>query len=182
MGLFHHHWLRLSGTIAGIAVAVALLATLAGFFATTRASMTRQAIADVPVDWQVQLAPGADPKAAIDELGRNPGYTAVAQVGYADTLGFEATTGQTTQTTGPGKVLGLDPGYRAAFPAEIRDLIGQGAMLLAQQTAANLHATPGSVITVKRPALDPVPVTIDGIVDLPQADTLFQTIGAPPGA
>ena len=55
-------------------------------------------------------------------------------------------------------------------------------MLLAQQTAANLHAGPGLVITVKRPGADPVPVTVDAVVDLPLADSLFQTIGAPAGA
>jgi putative ABC transport system permease protein len=181
-GLLRRRGGRLAGTILGIAVAVALVATLAGFFAATRASMTRQAIADVAADWQVQLAPGSDPRAAIDELGRKPGYTNLAQVGYADTPGFEAATGSTVQTTGPGKVLGLDPNYRAAFPAEIRDLIGQGSVLLAQQTAANLHAGPGSAITVKRPGLDPVPVTVTGVVDLPLADSLFQAIGVPAGS
>ena len=181
-GLVRRRGGRLVGTMLGIAVAVALLATLGGFFAATRASMTRQAIADVAVDWQVQLAPGGDPQAAMAELRRNPGYSSVAQLGYADSPGFEATTGGTVQTTGPGKVLGLDPAYRDAFPREVRDLLGQGAVLVAQQTAANLHAIPGTVVTIKRPGLDPVTVTIDGIVDLPLADSLFQTIGAPVGA
>src|SRR3954447_66675 len=181
-GLCRRRGGRLAGTILGVAVAVALVATLAGFFAATRASMTRQAIADVAVDWQVQLAPGSDPQTAIAELGRSPGFTSLAQVGYADTPGLETSTGSTVQTTGPGKVLGLDPAYRTAFPAEIRDLIGQGSVLLAQQTAANLHAAPGSVVTVQRPGLDPVPVTITGVVDLPLADALFQAIGAPVGA
>lgn len=180
-GLLRRRGGRLTGTMLGIAVAVALLATLGGFFAATRASMTRQAIADVAVDWQVQLAPGGDPQAAVAELSRSPGYTQVAQLGYADSPGFEATTSGTVQTTGPGKVLGLDPVYRDAFPREVRDLLGEGAVLLAQQTAANLHATPGTTVTVKRPGLDPVTVTIDGIVDLPLADSLFQSIGAPVG-
>ena len=144
--------------------------------------MTRQAIADVAVDWQVQLAPGSDPQAATAELGRSPGFTSLAQVGYADTPGLETSTGSTVQTTGPGKVLGLIRPTATAFPAEIRDLIGQGSVLLAQQTAANLHAAPGSVVTVQRPGLDPVPVTVSGVVDLPLADALFQAIGAPPGA
>ena len=30
--------------------------------------------------------------------------------------------------------------------------------------------------------MDPVTVTVDGVVDLPQADTLFQKVGAPVGA
>ena len=181
-GLLRRRHVRILATMLGIATTVALLATLAGFFAATRASMTRQAIADVAVDWQIQLAPSADPQVAIAELERSPGATKLAQIGYADTPGFEATTGDTVQTTGPGKVLGLDRDYRDAFPAEIRALIGQGGVLLAQQTAANLHAAPGSVITVKRPGLDPVEVTIDGVVDLPLADSLFQAIGAAPGA
>jgi len=174
---------RLIGTTLGIALTVGLLAAIAGFFASTESTMTRQAIADVPIDWQVQLAPGSDPNAAAQELQSSPGAANVVQVGYFDTPGFQASTGNTVQTTGPGKVLGLGPGYRETFPAEVRDLVGSGSVLLAQQTAANLHAAPGSVVTIQRGAgLDPVQVTVDGIVDLPMADPLFQTIGASAGS
>ena len=139
---------RLVGTTLGIAFTVGLIAAIAGFFASTESTMTRQAIADVPVDWQVQLAPGTDPNAATAEFTSNPGATSVVQVGYFDTPGFRST-GSTVQTTGAGKVLGLGNGYRDAFPAEIRDLVGSGSIfLLAQQTAANLHAAPGSVVTI----------------------------------
>jgi putative ABC transport system permease protein len=182
LGLLRQRRGTLAGVIAGIAVSVALVATLAGFFADTRASMTRQAIADVAVDWQVQLAPGADPKQAIAELARSPGYNSVFQVGYFDTPGFQATEGDTVQVTGPGKVLGLQPGYRDAFAAEVRDLVGQGEVLLAQQTAANLHAEPGSSVSIKRPGLPPAEVKVDAIVDLPLADSLFQAVGAPAGS
>jgi putative ABC transport system permease protein len=64
-GLLRQRWARLAGVISGIAVSVALLASLTGFFAFTREGMTRQAIADVAVDWQVQLAPGTDRQQAI---------------------------------------------------------------------------------------------------------------------
>ncbi|MER3438160.1 MAG: ABC transporter permease [Chloroflexota bacterium] len=165
-------------TALGIAVAVAVLASLAGFIATTEATMTQQALSSGGVDWQIQLSPGMSPQAAITELTRAPGYTKLAQVGYADTPGLEATTGDTTQTTGPGQVLGVPPDYRTLFPGEIRLLIGHGEVLLAQQTAANLHATPGSSVTIKRPGLAPVAVTIDAIVDLPAADSLFQTFAS----
>jgi putative ABC transport system permease protein len=172
----------MAGVIVGIAVSVALAGTLAGFFAATRSNMTQQAIADVAVDWQVQLAPGADPKQAIAELAHSPGYKSVREVGYFDTPGFETTEGGTVQTTGPGKVLGLESGYRTDFPSEIRDLIGSGEVLLAQQTAANLHAQPGSSVLVKRPGLPAVQVKVDAIVDLPLADSLFQVVGAPAGS
>jgi putative ABC transport system permease protein len=49
---------RLVGAIAGVACMVALIASLGVFLQTSSASMTARAIASVPVDWQVQLAPG----------------------------------------------------------------------------------------------------------------------------
>ncbi len=80
-------------------------------------------------------------------------------------------------------VLGLPPAYRSVFPGEIRTLTGaDSGVLLAQQTAANLHAAPGDTITIGRAGLPPASVTVAGIVDLPQANSLFQTVGAPPGA
>lgn len=181
-GLFRWRAIRLLGTILGIAVTVALLATLFGFFAATKATMTRQAIAGVAVDWQVQLAPGADPAAAIAELQKSPGAAKVFQVGFFDTPGFQTTEGGTVQTTGAGKVLGLQAGYAQAFPAETRSLAGSGKVLLAQQTAANLHAVPGSTVTIQRPGLAPAQVKVDAVVDLPLADSLFQAAGAPAGA
>ena len=53
---------------------------------------------------------------------------------------------------------------------------------MAQQTAANLHVVPGDVVTIARAGLAPVEVTVDGVVDLPQANSLFQKVGAPTGA
>ena len=180
-GLVGHQRGRLLTTLVGIALAVSLLATLLGFLSAALDTMTAQAIADVPVDWQVQLAPGADPSAAIAELTRSPGASSAVPVGSFSTPGFQATTDATVQTTGAGKVLGLGPGYQDAFPREIRDLTGDGMVMLAQQTAANLHAAPGTVVTIARPGLPPVDVTVGRIVDLPFADSLFQAVGAPPG-
>jgi putative ABC transport system permease protein len=101
-------------------------------------------------------------------------------VGYADTTGLSTTTGGTTQTTGPGKVLGIGPDYRKMFPKEIGKFQGSTTgVLIAQQTAANLHAKPGDLITVRRVGLLPVKVKVDGIVTLPNADSLFQAVGAP---
>jgi len=184
-GLVRRQLARVTTTVIGVAVAVAMLAALFGFFAATEATMTQQAIADVSVDWQVQLASGADPAAATTELQASPGYTKLAQVGYFTTPGFQATTsgpsGATVQTTGAGKVLGLGDGYRDAFPAEIRNLVGSGSTMLAQQTAANLHAVPRSIVTINRPGLTPVQVKVDAIVDLPLADSLFQKVGAVTG-
>jgi putative ABC transport system permease protein len=182
-GLLTHRLGRLLGAIAGVALTVALLASLGAFIAAGSSSLTRRAIADVPLDWQVQLSPGADLSAAKAALGQATSYTALEEVGYADVAGLSARTGGTVQTTGPGKVLGLGPRYRDTFPAEVRQLTGatQG-VLVAQQTAANLHVQPGDLVALTRLGLPPATVRVDGVVDLPQADSLFQAIGLAPGA
>ena len=80
-------------------------------------------------------------------------------------------------------VLGIPPNYREQFPGAIRTLVGaDNGVLIAQQTAANLHAAPGDTIHIGRAGIAPVDVVVDGVVDLPQADSLFQKVGAPVGA
>jgi putative ABC transport system permease protein len=182
-GLVRRRTARLAGQTAGVALAVLLLASLGTFFASSREHMTEQAVAAVPVDWQVQLAPGTDVEKAQQTVAGAAGVTAALPVGYAGTTGFRAKTGETVQSTGPGEVLGLPSDYVATFPGEIRFLSGaRSGVLLAQQTAANLHATVGTVVTIGRPDAPPVKETVAGIVDLPFADSLFHTIGAPAGS
>ncbi|MDQ6727155.1 MAG: ABC transporter permease [Actinomycetota bacterium] len=174
---------RLTAAAAGVAIAVALLASIGSFLSASKATMTARAAADVAVDWQVQAQTGADPGAVLAAVKGAPGVTQAAPVGFAATSGLQATTGGSTQTTGAGVVVGLPDGYRSAFPGELRDLAGAGSgVLLAQQTAANLHAAPGDTVTVARAGLPAVELRVDGVVDLPQADSLFQAVGAPAGA
>ena len=88
--------------------------------------------------------------------------------------------GGASQTTGPGIVLGLPADYGHTFPGSIRPVAGApDGVLLPQQTAANLHAAPGSVVHIGRPGLDDLIVTVAGVVELPQADSLFQQVGQP---
>ncbi len=182
-GLVARRSFRLIGVVAGVTVTVALLGSIGSFIAASSASMTQRAIADVPVDWQVELVPGADVATVTVALGQAARYEALSPVGYADVAGLSATTGGSVQTTGPGKVLGLGSAYRSLFPSELR-LLGGGldGVLVAQQTAANLQVAPGGSVTIQRLGLDPVSVPVAGIVDLPQADSLFQAVGVPAGA
>ncbi len=174
---------RLLGAGAGVMVTVALLASIGVFVAVSAASMMQRAITDVPVDWQVQVTPGTDVQGAIDTLGQATAYAGVEAVGYADAAGLSASSGGTVQTTGPGKVLGLTPRSQQQFPAELRLLIGSlDGVLVAQQTAANLHVTVGDSVTIGRVGLPPVDVAVAGVVDLPNADSLFQAVGVPAGA
>ncbi len=184
------NWLRglivrrsgaLFATVAGVAVAVALLASLGSFLAAAQSSMTLRAVSGVAVDWQVQVARGSDPATVARQVKDAPGVTAALAVGFAQSSGLSATTSNSTQTTGPGVVLGLPAGYAAAFPGEIRFLSGShDGVLIAQQTAANLHVVPGDTVSIGLDGASASNVVIGGVVDLPQANSLFQTVGAPP--
>jgi len=182
-GLLRRRTGRMVGQSLGVAVAVLLLAALGTFFTSSRATMTDQAVGAVPVDWQVQVSPGTPRDKVATAVAGSAGVTASAPVGYADTSGLSSRSADTVQTTGPGVVLGLPPNYATTFPGEIRPLVGATAgVLLAQQTAANLGASVGSTITIGRPGQPKTTVTVDGIVDLPAADSLFQSIGVAPGS
>lgn len=171
---------RLLAAVAGIALAVALVAALGSFLTASKATMTQRAVRSVAVDWQVEVQPGADPNAVRSLVQVAGGTRAALPVGFARTTGFTATVGGSTQTTGPGVALGLPADYRSHFPDELRTLSGSGTgVLLAQQTASNLHAAPGDTIGVRLPGAGLRQVRVDGVVDLPQADSLFQKVGAP---
>jgi putative ABC transport system permease protein len=182
-GLLRRRAGRLLATAGGISLAVALIAALGTFLTASQATMTARALRSVAVDWQVEVQPDGDPATVLNKLRATPGVTAVETIRTARTTGFQATSGGTTQTTGPGVVLGVPPTYAATFPGEIRQLSGSPAgVLIAQQTAANLHVRPGDQVSIGRNGSDPLVVTVAGVIDLPQADSLFQKVGAPPQA
>ncbi|GGZ41150.1 ABC transporter permease [Streptomyces bluensis] len=170
----------LLAAMAGVALAVALVAALGSFLTASKATMTQRAVRSVAVDWQVEVQPGADPNAALSLVRTAPGVRSAVPVGFAHTSAFTATVQGSTQTTGPGMLLGLPDGYRTLFPGEGRSLTGRPTgVLLAQQTASNLHAAPGSTVGIRLPGAGVRQVRVDGVVDLPQADSLFQKVGAP---
>ena len=174
---------RILGAAAGVALGVALLGALGGFVAAAKGEMTRRAISQVAVDWQVEVQPGGDAVAVPNTVAGRPGVIDALPVGFGTTTGLQSSVGGTTQSTGPGLVVGLPPGYAATFPGELRTLTGaDDGVLLAQQTAANLHAGPGDTIVVDVVGGAPTTVTVAGVVELPAADSLFQKVGAPPGA
>ncbi len=177
-GFFAAHFGRLAAAVVGLALPVALLGSLGAFVVASSESMARRAVASLPADWQVLLVPGADAATVIDAIGNAARYETLQSAGYADTEGFSAISGGTTQTTGPGKVLGLETDYRQLFPGQIELNLGSwDGVLIAAQTAANLHIAPGDTVTIRLVGGSPVDVRIAGVVALPNADSMFQAIG-----
>lgn len=181
-GIFNGRGGRLAGSIVGLALTVALLATLGSFVASSTQTMARQALANIAIDWQVLLAPAAESRPVRDAIRSSAPSALVREVAYADTAGFAAVTGNSTQVTGVGKVVGLGPDYTARFPGQVSVALGKAdGVFIATQTAANLHVSVGDSVTIQRIGLPPVAVRIDGVGSLPNADSFFQAIGVPKG-
>ena len=180
-GLLRHRRGRIVASTIGVAIAVGLLATIGAFLSASKATMTARASSSVSTDWQIEAQAGADPAVVRAAVKSFPGLRNVTEVDFGQTTGFELTKDGSTQTTGPGVVLALPASYARTFAGSVRTLSGSDTgVLLAQQTAANLHAAPGDTVTIGRQGFPAVTVTIDGIVDLPTADSFFQKVGAPP--
>ena len=172
---------RLIATATGIAIAVALFAGLGAFLTASKATMTQRAARSVAVDWQVAVAHPADTKKVLEAVRADPGTTATAAVEFAATSGLTAHTGGTTQQTGSGTVVGIPSNYAQLFPGSLRTLAGTDhGVVVAQQTAANLHVQPGDQVRIARAGSKPFTVVVAGVVEMPQADSFFQTVGAPP--
>jgi putative ABC transport system permease protein len=182
-GLVRRRSGRLIGMAGGIAIAVAMVASIGSFLTASQATMTTRTVANVPVDWQVEAQPGANIAGVLATVRSQPGVAVTESVLFARTTGLSATTGGSTQATGAGVIVGIAPTYATSFPAEIRPLVGSASgVLIAQQTASNLRIKPGDSVVIGRAGMAPVTLTIDGVVDLPQADTFFQKVGAPVGS
>ncbi|MCP2323501.1 putative ABC transport system permease protein [Hamadaea flava] len=182
-GLIRRRGARIVAAALAVAAAVALTAYLDQFVTTSQSSMTARAVSRVAVDWQVAVSPGADVAKVRSAVTTQPGTAAVFPVSYARLPGLSARSGDEQHTTADAVVLGIPAGYRDVFAGQIRVLSGDPAgVLIAQQTASNLHAAPGSQVAVHRPGLPPATVTVGAVVDLPQANTLFQDVDAPPSA
>jgi putative ABC transport system permease protein len=182
-GLIARRRSRLLATAAGVAIGVAVLASIGTFLSSTTSRMTDRAVQSVPVDWQVEAQPGSNPAKMVSTIRSLPSVVTESTVRFAATTGLEAKTGSTVQRTGPGQVLSMPKAYPADFPGSVRLLAGSlNGPLLAQQTAANVQAKPGDRVAIGRPGLKPATVRIAGVVELPAADSLFQKVGAPTGA
>src|SRR5207302_6756811 len=79
-GLLRRRAGRLAATAGGIALAVALIAALGSFLASSQATMTARALRSVAVDWQVEVQPGGDPNIVQNTLRDLPGTAAIHTV------------------------------------------------------------------------------------------------------
>jgi len=182
-GLCRRRPVELLGAALSIALAVSFIAALGAFITDSRAGLSSRAAVRVPIDWQVQVTPQGRPATVAATLTKTTDIRAVLPVLLAKVPALTSSSATGSRTTGEAYLVALTPAYAQAAPAEIRYLLGaHTGILLQQQTAANLAAGPGSAVTITLPAGGQRTVRVDGVADLPQADSFFQVIGAPAGA
>ena len=97
-GLVARRRARLVAAAAGVAVAVALIASIGAFLAGSTAAMTDRALARVPLDWQVQAEAGASLPKLLRAVHAFPGVRTAEPVLYARTTGYHASAGGATST------------------------------------------------------------------------------------
>ena len=163
-----------------VALTVAFLASLGSFVSQTGSRLTLRAAARVPVDWQVQITPGSDPTSAQKALAGVPGLVGFRPVNYAKVPGLKSISAAGTRTTGAAYIVSLPADYATFAPSQIRPLVGAPTgIVLQQQTASSLAAGPGATVTILGSGRS---VKVDGVVDLPNAGSFFQVVGAPAGS
>ena len=116
--------------------------------------MTQRAIARVAVDWQVEAQPGASPAdAALHRSAPSPGSRSALPVQFAERRRVSPPPRRARRRPpAPRGCSGCPRATPTAFPGELRLLSGTlDGVLVAQQTASNLHVAPGSTVTVARP-------------------------------
>src|SRR6516225_626924 len=97
--------------MAGVGLALALLACLGGFVNSSVKTMTARAISALSIDWQILLRSPADENPVRAAIQNNNPKATMETVSYADVPGLEAQTGGTVQATGAATVLGIDSYY-----------------------------------------------------------------------
>ncbi|MDQ1695160.1 MAG: putative transport system permease protein [Frankiaceae bacterium] len=180
-GLVRRRPLQLAAAGLTVAMAVGFLSALGGFVGLNRSHLTDRAAGSVAVDWQVQLVTGADHAAVERTVSHLPGIRGRADVQFAAVSSLSSVTTGGRRTTGRAYVVGLSASYATQFAGTFRPLLGtQSGPVLLQQTAANLAAGPGDPIQVHT-SHGVATVKVSGVVDMPQEDSFFQKVGAPPG-
>ena len=174
---------RLAAAAAGVAIAVAVLASIGSFLSASKATMTRRSVADVAVDWQVEAQSGFDPATVLDRVKQAAGVRRPSRSGSPRPPGSRPPPEARPRRPGPASwsacptaTAPRSPPCSATWPAPRRACCSRSRP---RPTSTPRRATRSRSAG---PAWRPCALRVDGVVDLPQADSFFQKVGAPIGA
>jgi putative ABC transport system permease protein len=172
---------RSLAALTGVTIASALITSVLLFGAASGSTVTRRALADLPVDGQVILGAGADAGAALATVTADPAVKAVSAFELAHFDSAAANQAGTATQTSVGVLLGLDPSYTAQTGL-FRLSSGSrapGQIAISRDLASNLGAVPGDTIAFALPGGATVSLPVSGIVSIDGADLVLGPIDAP---
>ena len=183
-----HHALRLVireprrslAALVGIAIASALITSVLLFGTASGTTVTRRALADLPVDGQIVLSPGANAAGTLAILQADPAVRAVAAFELAHFNSASANKAGTATQTSVGVLVGIDPSYSAMtglFGLSSGSLTS-GGIAISRDLASNLGAVPGDSIAFALPGGASVSLRVAGIVSTGGADRILGPIDA----
>ena len=164
----------------GVAIASALITSIILFGAASGTTITRRALADVPIDGQVVMAAGSDATVARAALTADPAVSATLPFDLAHFNAAAATKAGTATQTSVGVLLGIEPGYTSTtglFPLSSGS-IAPGSIAISRDLASNLGVVPGDKITFSLPGGGSVTAVVSGVVSIVGADLLLGPIDA----
>ncbi|HEV2011690.1 MAG TPA: FtsX-like permease family protein [Candidatus Limnocylindria bacterium] len=170
---------RTLAALAGVALAVALIASIAAFVDGSARLMTTRALAPVTIGLQAVVnRPLATDAPTLDSLrtriAATPGVGAAAAFASAD-LNAAALSAAGASLNGAAKLFAFDAGYLRDFPL-VRVTTGAfapGTALLSTEAATALNAKVGDRLRLALPGAAPLSVTLGGIADFRSAGPLF---------
>ena len=185
-GLLAHRRSRLLATAVGVAVAVALLASIGAFLSSTTSQMTDARRAAGAVDWQVEAQPARSGRASLDR-SRAPARRDAAAAGRlrARPPGCSASDRRLDPADRPGSgPRACPPATRRTFPGELRTLAGLRQRRAARPADRRQPARQARRHRHHRPRRAAAGARVHGRRRRrpPAADSLFQQVGAPVGA
>ena len=164
----------------GVGIAAALITSVLLFGIASGATVTRRALADLPVDAQVVLTPGADPAAAQSIVRSDPAMQDVLPFGLVH---FNAATlqraGSATQTSS-GVIVGVDSGYsdKTGLFTTAQGTRVAGQVAVSRDLATNLGAVPGDTVRFALPGGGSTDLLVSGIADITGADLVLGPVDA----
>ncbi len=171
---------RSLAALVGVTIAAALISSVLLFGTASGTTVTRRALAGLPVDAQVVLGPTSDANAALTIVRADPAVKAVTAFELAHFDSAARNSAGTATQTSVGVLIGLDPSYSATtglFQTSAGS-IAPGQVAISRDLASNLGAVPGNSLAFALPGGGSVTLTVSGIVSIAGADLLLGPIDA----
>jgi putative ABC transport system permease protein len=171
---------RSLAALVGVSIASALVTSVLLFGAASGTTVTRRALADLPVDAQVELGPTADPAAAVATVRSDPAVRTVTPFDLAHFDAAAANKSGTATQTSNGVIVGIDPTYTSTTGlfALSSGSMGPGTVVVSRDLASNLGVVPGDTVTFALPGGTAATLTVSGIVSIDGADLILGPVDA----